>query len=185
MSFGLTNAHAVFIDLMNRVCKPYFDKFVFIFIDDILIYSKNEKEPKEHLKAILELLKKEKSQDRFYQRLGISQNTDKDPLIFRPCWLLSEIYRGILKNCQINDEAYSERNQVQLGRKGRKLFSVNKVEFVQRADSGFTKRERGLCGLISTKKEEDRSEGKPLEDVPVIQDFPEVFPKDLLGLPPA
>nr|GEW05006.1 putative reverse transcriptase domain-containing protein [Tanacetum cinerariifolium] len=60
MPFGLTNAPAVFIDLMNRVCKPYLDKFVIVFIDDIVFYSKNEKEHKEHLKAILELLKKEK-----------------------------------------------------------------------------------------------------------------------------
>ncbi|GKA08590.1 putative reverse transcriptase domain-containing protein, partial [Tanacetum coccineum] len=44
---------------MNRVCKPYLDKFVIIFIDDILIYSKNKQEHEEHLKIILELLKKE------------------------------------------------------------------------------------------------------------------------------
>nr|GEY44685.1 putative reverse transcriptase domain-containing protein [Tanacetum cinerariifolium] len=60
MPFGLTNAPAVFMDLVNRVCKPYLDKFVIVFIDDIIIYSRNEKEHKEHLKAILELLKKEK-----------------------------------------------------------------------------------------------------------------------------
>nr|GEZ34089.1 reverse transcriptase domain-containing protein [Tanacetum cinerariifolium] len=59
MPFGLTNAPAVFMDLMNRVCKPYLDKFVIVFIDDILIYSRDEKEHEEHLKAILELLKKE------------------------------------------------------------------------------------------------------------------------------
>nr|GFD07399.1 hypothetical protein [Tanacetum cinerariifolium] len=49
MPFGLTKALAVFMDLMNRVCKPYFNKFVIVFIDDILIYSKNEKEHEEHL----------------------------------------------------------------------------------------------------------------------------------------
>nr|GEZ73813.1 putative reverse transcriptase domain-containing protein [Tanacetum cinerariifolium] len=53
MSFGLTNAPAIFMDLMNRVCKPYLDKFVIVFIDDILIYSKNEQGHEEHLKLIL------------------------------------------------------------------------------------------------------------------------------------
>ncbi|GKE15895.1 putative reverse transcriptase domain-containing protein, partial [Tanacetum coccineum] len=59
MPFGLTNVPTIFMDLMNRVCKPYLDKFVIVFIDDILIYSRNKKEHEEHLKAILESLKKE------------------------------------------------------------------------------------------------------------------------------
>ncbi|GJS78008.1 putative reverse transcriptase domain-containing protein [Tanacetum coccineum] len=59
MPFGLTNAPAVFMDLINRVCKPYLDKFFIVFIDDILIYSKSKQEHEEHLKLILELLKKE------------------------------------------------------------------------------------------------------------------------------
>nr|GEY79467.1 putative reverse transcriptase domain-containing protein [Tanacetum cinerariifolium] len=65
MPLGLTNAPAVFMDLMNRVCKPYLDKFVIFFIDDILIYSKNKQEHEEHLKLILELLKKEQLYAKF------------------------------------------------------------------------------------------------------------------------
>nr|GEY72496.1 putative reverse transcriptase domain-containing protein [Tanacetum cinerariifolium] len=69
MPFGLTNAPTVFMDLMNRVCKTYLDKFMIVFIDDILIYSKDEKEHEEHLKAILELLKKRNSFQLLKQKL--------------------------------------------------------------------------------------------------------------------
>nr|GEW65353.1 retrotransposon protein, putative, Ty3-gypsy subclass [Tanacetum cinerariifolium] len=60
MPFGLTNALPDFMDLMNRVCKPYLEKFVIMFINDILIYSKSKEDHKVHLKLVLKLLKKEK-----------------------------------------------------------------------------------------------------------------------------
>ncbi|GJR48980.1 putative reverse transcriptase domain-containing protein [Tanacetum coccineum] len=65
MPFGLPNAPDVFMDLMNRVCKPYLDKFVIAFIDDILVYAKTKQEHEEHLKLILELLKKEELYAKF------------------------------------------------------------------------------------------------------------------------
>nr|GEW68308.1 hypothetical protein [Tanacetum cinerariifolium] len=63
--FGLTNAPAVFMDLMNYVCKMYLDKFVILFIDDILIYCKHKKEHGEHLKTILNLLRSKKLYAKF------------------------------------------------------------------------------------------------------------------------
>ncbi|GJY46139.1 putative reverse transcriptase domain-containing protein [Tanacetum coccineum] len=65
MPFGSTDVLAIFMNLMNWVCKPYLDKFVIVFIDDILIYSKNKEEHEEHLKLILELLKKEELYAKF------------------------------------------------------------------------------------------------------------------------
>ncbi|GJW12677.1 putative reverse transcriptase domain-containing protein [Tanacetum coccineum] len=79
MSFGLTNAPAVFMDLMNRVCKPYLDKFVIVFIDDILIYSKSKKEHEEHLRQILKLLKKEELVQFLRSSGKTSQGNHVDP----------------------------------------------------------------------------------------------------------
>jgi hypothetical protein len=57
MSFGLTNAPAYFIYLMNKVFMDYLDKFVVVFIDDILVFSRNEEEHKEHLRLVLQKLR--------------------------------------------------------------------------------------------------------------------------------
>ncbi|KAJ0476778.1 putative nucleotidyltransferase, Ribonuclease H [Helianthus annuus] len=65
MSFGLTNAPAAFMDLMNRVCRAMLDKFVIVFIDDILVYSRSKAEHACHLREILEVLRKEKLYAKF------------------------------------------------------------------------------------------------------------------------
>ncbi|XP_070002773.1 uncharacterized protein [Nicotiana sylvestris] len=60
MSFGLTNAPAAFMDLMNRVFRPYIDSFVIVFIDDILIYSRSLGEHEQHLRVVLQTLREQK-----------------------------------------------------------------------------------------------------------------------------
>ena len=59
MSFGLTNAPAAFIDLMNRVFRPYVNQFVVVFIDEILMYSMDREDHDTHLQVVLETLRKE------------------------------------------------------------------------------------------------------------------------------
>jgi len=60
MPFGLTNAPAIFMDLINRVFRSYLDKFVVVFIDDILIYSSSQMEHAYHLREVLETLRRNK-----------------------------------------------------------------------------------------------------------------------------
>ena len=64
MPFGLTNASATFMDLMNMVFQPYVDQFVVVFIDDILVYSKDAQEHEQHLKIVLQTLREKKLYDK-------------------------------------------------------------------------------------------------------------------------
>jgi hypothetical protein len=57
MPFGVTNAPAVFMDYMNRIFQPYLYRFVIIFIEDILVYSKNPQEHTQHLRIVLDVLR--------------------------------------------------------------------------------------------------------------------------------
>jgi hypothetical protein len=73
VSFGLSNAPVVFLCLMNRVFRSYLDKFVIVFLDDILIYSKNKEEHENHLRMVLHVLMENHlyaklSKCSFYQR---------------------------------------------------------------------------------------------------------------------
>jgi hypothetical protein len=56
MSFGLTNASATFMNLMNKVLRQFIDRFVIVFIDDILVYSRFREEHEQHLRMMLQTL---------------------------------------------------------------------------------------------------------------------------------
>ncbi|GJR90538.1 putative reverse transcriptase domain-containing protein, partial [Tanacetum coccineum] len=103
MPFGLTNAPTVFMDLMNRVCRPYLDKFVIVFIDDILIYSKTKEEHVEHLRLVLELLKKEKLYAKFsmyHSKIEVVKNlkAPRTPSEVRSFLGLAGYYRRFIEN---------------------------------------------------------------------------------------
>ena len=69
MSFGLTNALAAFMDFMNRVFRLYVDRFVVVFIDDILVYSKDREDNDTHLRVVLETLRNEQ----LYAKMSICE----------------------------------------------------------------------------------------------------------------
>ena len=65
MPFGLTNAPAYFVDLMSRVFREFLNKFVVVFVDDILIFSKNEEEHAQHLKEVMDTLRAHQLKEKF------------------------------------------------------------------------------------------------------------------------
>ncbi|GKB35460.1 putative reverse transcriptase domain-containing protein [Tanacetum coccineum] len=100
MPFGLTNVPAVFMDLMNRGCKPYLDKFVIVFINDILIYSKSRKEHEGHLKLTLRLLKEEELYAKFSKCdfwLSKDWASPKTPIEIRQLLGLAGYYRRFIQ----------------------------------------------------------------------------------------
>ena len=68
MPIGLTTALAAFMDLMHRVFQPYLDRFVVVFVDDILIYSQSEWEHEYHLRIVLQLLRDRQLYAKFSKR---------------------------------------------------------------------------------------------------------------------
>ncbi|GJW48976.1 putative reverse transcriptase domain-containing protein [Tanacetum coccineum] len=140
MPFGLTNTPAVFMDLMNRVCKPYLDRFVIVFIDDILIYSKSRKEHEGHLKLILNLLKKEEFEGIHVDPAKIEAIKDwaspKTPTEIRQFLGLAGYYRRFI-------EGFSK-----IARPMTKLTQKSvKFEWGEKAEAAFQLLKQKLCSV--------------------------------------
>ncbi|GKC82127.1 putative reverse transcriptase domain-containing protein [Tanacetum coccineum] len=135
MPFGLTNAPAVFMDLMNRVCKPYLDKFVIFFIDDILIYSMSDEEHAEHLKLILELLKKDELYAKFSKcEFWLSKASPKTLTEIRQFLGLAGYYRQFIKGF------------LKIAKPMTKLTQKNvKFDWSEKAEAAFQLLKQKLC----------------------------------------
>ncbi|KAG8496122.1 hypothetical protein CXB51_008999 [Gossypium anomalum] len=99
MPFGLTNTPAVFMDLMNQIFKQYLDRFVVVFTDDILIYSRDETEHAKHLKLVLQILRDKQ----LYAK-------------FSKCdfWLRESVCERFLDDSNTDDKVASERYQIRM-----------------------------------------------------------------------
>nr|GFA75816.1 putative reverse transcriptase domain-containing protein [Tanacetum cinerariifolium] len=148
MPFRMTNAPAVFMDLMNQVCKPYLDKFMIVFIEDILIYSKDVKEHEEHLKVILELLKKEELYAKF----------SKCEFWFRKVQFLGNVIDSQGKANVIVDALSGKEQEPPL--RVRTLTEARKLENIKKEDVGGMLVENAKNpDAIREQKLEPRSDG--------------------------
>ncbi|GJT38966.1 putative reverse transcriptase domain-containing protein [Tanacetum coccineum] len=160
MPFGLTNVPAVFMDSMNRVCKPYLGRFVIVFIDDILAYSKSKEEHEVHLKLVLESLRKEKLYAKFFSSVSFGWKK----CIFLVTWSTITYSCGPDKEWNSGDDQLRLRWMIYLVVLADAAESVRDAigfEYCLASSSGWTKslvlwaeiRESSLTGL----------ERKPLE----------------------
>ncbi|GJW91159.1 putative reverse transcriptase domain-containing protein [Tanacetum coccineum] len=128
---------AVFMDLMNRVCKPYLDKFVIVFIDDILIYLKSKEEHEVHLSAFPwsrgqpEWYTCGSGKDRGSKELGSSHFANRSSLVFRIGRLLLAFYRKLLQDCKTTHSVNSEKQEVCVRCRTRGGLSIAKKRWIK------------------------------------------------------
>ncbi|KAI3735990.1 hypothetical protein L6452_15519 [Arctium lappa] len=141
MPFGLTNSPAVFMDLMNHVRRHFLDKSVIIFIDDILVYSKDEAEHEKHLREVLDVLRREKLfakfsnegrpvKDQGDDELGTADESDGDPKFLRNGGLLQTVHSRLLQDSFATHLLHNEECQIPLDRRARSSLSNSQEEIV-------------------------------------------------------
>ncbi|GJR46544.1 putative reverse transcriptase domain-containing protein [Tanacetum coccineum] len=133
MPFRLTNALAVFMDLMNRVCKPHLDKFVIVFIDDILIYSKTKEDHENHLKLMLDLLRERRSC--MQKSLQVRVLVGKRYILLATWYITTSGVKGLILAAQV--KAFKDENVITKGLNGTNEPPGGVVE-VRRIDPPYT-----------------------------------------------
>ncbi|XP_041015054.1 uncharacterized protein LOC121257868 [Juglans microcarpa x Juglans regia] len=158
MPFDLTNAPAVFMDLINRVFHEFLDKFVVVFIDDILIYSKNKVEDEKHLRQVFGTLKDKKL---FAKLNKCKANVLADALIRKSLGpavatlttqhhLLMDLERVVIEVVTSDQQALVASLMVQ-------PTLIDRIKHAQKEDSG-------LVRLVVEVKEGNKSEFSISED---------------------
>ncbi|XP_070015995.1 uncharacterized protein [Nicotiana sylvestris] len=143
MPFRLTNTPAAFMDLMNRVFKPFLDKFVIVFIDDILIYSRSQGEHEDHLRTVLQTLR----EHRLYAKFSkcefwldsvafLGRVVSKDGIM--------AFYAGFLQNSSAIDQVNAEKFKVSVdrGRVGLGCVLMQNGRVISYASRQLTKHEQ-------------------------------------------
>ncbi|GJT86188.1 putative reverse transcriptase domain-containing protein [Tanacetum coccineum] len=178
MLFGLTNTPAVFMDLINRVCKPYLAKFVIVFIDDILVYSRNKEEHANHLRIILELLKKEKF-------IEGNVTASKPQTLEEAINIAQRLMDQGATLTLLNQPFKIDLMPIKLG----SFDVVIGMDWLSKYHARIICDEKVIHILINgetliIRVMEKKSDEKRLEDIPLVRQFLEVFLEDLPGLPP-
>nr|XP_009591084.1 uncharacterized protein LOC104088153 [Nicotiana tomentosiformis] len=156
MSFGLTNAPAAFMDLMNRVFKPFLDTFIIVFIDDILVYSKSKDEHVEHLEIALQTLKENKLYAKFQNRRCLELLKDYDiNIIYHPG--KANVVEDALSRKSMGVLAHLAVQRRTLGREIQKLANdgIRLDETEEGGVTAYALAQSSLVAHVKAKQDED------------------------------
>ena len=145
MPFGVTNAFAIFMSLMNSLFRDYLGKFILVFMDDILIYSKNVEEYKQHLKQIFDIFRENKLYTKLSKCIFITSRIE-----FLGHVISNERISVVPRKVKVVVEWPIPKDKIKV----RSLLGV--ASYCRRFVKGFSKIVALMSNLLKRKKERDR-----------------------------